>query len=147
MATAFLSDQATKYSANPPQKINPNEGSPSDAGMIFFSKTLAASGLAIGDTIELCKIPAGVRVVGLVFSWDTAQGGTATMAIGISGTTGKYFTAALTNALTQFSGANTIVQNYGSVTTAEETILATNAAAAWTVSTTLRGHFIVVPGG
>lgn len=146
MATAFLSDQATKYSANPPQKLVSNEAG-SDMSPIFFSKTLPSSGLAIGDTIELCRIPAGVRVLGLVFAWDTAQGGTATMAVGISGTTGKYFTAALTNALTQFAGANTIVQNYGAVTTAEETILATNAAAAWTASTTLRGHFIVSPGG
>lgn len=146
MATAFLSDQATKYTAAAGQKLNPNEAG-SDLSPIFFSKTLPSSGLAIGDTIELCRIPPGVRVLGLVFSWDTAQGATATMAVGISGTTGKYFTAALTNALTQFAGANTIVQNYGAVTTAEETILATNAAAAWTASSTLRGHFIVTPGG
>jgi hypothetical protein len=146
MATAFLSDQATKYSASPGQKLSQTEGG-GDQMAIFFSKTLPASGLAIGDTIELCRLPAGVRVLGLVFAWDTAQGGTATMAVGISGTTGKYFTAALTNALTQFAGANTIVQNYGALTTAEETVLATNAAAAWTVSTTLRGHFIVTPGG
>jgi hypothetical protein len=146
MPTAFLSDQATKYSANPSQKLGQNEGG-GDQMAIFFSKTLPSSGLAIADTIELCRIPAGVRVLGLVFSWDTAQGATATMAVGISGTTGKYFTAALTNALTQFAGANTIVQNYGAVTTAEEVILATNAAAAWTASSTLRGHFTVSPGG
>ena len=146
MPTAFLSDQATKYSASPGQKLGPSEAG-SDVTPIFFSKTLPASGLAIGDTIELCRIPSGARVLGLVFAWDTAQGGTATMAVGVSGTTGKYFTAALTNVLTQLAGANTIVQNYGSVTTSEETILATNAAAAWTASSTLRGHFLVAPGG
>jgi hypothetical protein len=105
----------------------------------FFSKTLASSGLATGDTIALCRIPKGARIMGGSFCWDTAQGGTATLAIGITGTTGKYLVAAVTNATTNVAFANSIATNLGAVTTAEEAILATNAAAAWTASSILRG--------
>ncbi len=88
-----------------------------------------------GDTMTLTKLPKGARVLGGRIQFTVAQGGTATTAVGVSGTTGKYFVAALTNATTYFEMAKNATENYGSETSAEETIIATNAAAAWTAAT------------
>ena len=139
MATAFLSDQETRVQGNPPGKAAPNEGA-SDRQTVFFSKTLAASGLATGDTIELCRLPVGARVLDGAFAWDQTQGATATTAIGISGTAGKYFAAAVTASAAKFALVATQALGYGAALTAEERVLATNAAAAWTASSVLRGH-------
>ncbi len=88
-----------------------------------------------GDTMTLTKLPKGARVLGGRIQFTVAQGGTATTAVGVSGTTGKYFVAALTNATTYLEMAKNATENYGSETSAEETIIATNAAAAWTAAT------------
>jgi hypothetical protein len=143
MATAFLSDQETKFQANPGQKVGPV-----DAGRVMaipFTKTLPGSGLATGDTIALCRLPAGSRVLGGQFCWDQTQGATATTAIGISGTTGKYFAAAVTASAAAFALGTTQGTGYcGTALAAEEAVIATNAAAAWTASSVLRGHILVV---
>lgn len=145
MATAFLSDQETKFQSNPPRKVGTDEGA-GDVQRVYFSKTLPSSGLAIGDTIALCRVPAGARVVGGQFCWNATQGATATTAIGISGTSDKYFAAAVTASAAVFRLGDTQAQNFGAQTTAEEAIIATNAAAAWTASSVLRG-FIEYKGG
>ena len=139
MATAFLSDQETKFQSNPTRKVGTDEGG-GDAQRVYFSKTLPSSGLALGDTIALCRLPSGARVLGGQFCWDQTQGATATTAIGISGTTGKYFAAAVTASAAVFRIGDTQAQNFGVLTTAEEAVLATNAAAAWTASSILRGY-------
>lgn len=140
MATAFLSDQETLYASNPSRKVGVDIGQ----GKIItvrFSKTLAASGLATGDTIQLGRVPAGATILGGAFVWDTAQGATATTAIGTTTSAAKYFAAAVTNALTPNDIARTTALAYGTTLTADEILLATNAAAAWTASSILRGHF------
>ena len=138
MATAFLSDQRTSANASPPRKI-----SAAYAGKkytVVFTHTLAASGLAIADTIELCNLPVGAIPLGGEFCWSATQGATATTAIGISGTAGKYFAAAVTASTAKFPFVATQALGYGTALTAAEVVLATNAAAAWTASSVLRGH-------
>lgn len=138
MATAFLSDQETKSQGNPPRKIGPDNLS--KRATMFFSKTLPGSGLATGDTIELGRIPLGARVLDGAFAWSATQGATATTAIGIAGTTGKYFAAAVTASAAKFPIVATQALGYGVLTTTEERVIATNAAAAWTASSVLTGH-------
>ena len=138
MAT-FLSDQMTLLAAVPRSMVKSNEFG-GRTRRAWFSITLPASGLATGDNITLCEIPAGARITGGNFRWGTAQGVTATTAIGIAGTTGKYFVAAVTNDLLVKQVADTIAHNYGVALTARETIIATNAAAAWAASSVLKGH-------
>lgn len=130
------SDQIANAVAVPVVHNKPNE----DGGRVrrkYFKVGTVPTGS--GDTMTLCKLPKGARVLGGRFWFSVAQGVTATTAIGISGTTGKYRTAAITNALTGFAIADSIVENVGEETTAEETILATNAAAAWAASN-FRGY-------
>ena len=136
MATAFLSDTETLIAAS--RKIGPADVG--DKHTVFFSKTLAASGLATGDTIALCRLPAGARVLYGEFCWSATQGATATTAIGITGTAAKYMAAAVTASTAKFPFAATQALGYGAALTADEVVIATNAAAAWTASSVLRGH-------
>jgi hypothetical protein len=98
----------------------------------YFSCVVPTVGIA--DTMTLCTIPKGARVLSGSLHLTVAQGATATMAIGISGATGKYRAAAITNATTRFTFADTSA-THGLETTVEETIIATNAAATWTAAT------------
>lgn len=139
MATVFNSDQMTKVLGTPAKLVKANEFG-GRVRRAYFSKTLAASGLATGDSVILCKLPAGARVLGGTFCWNGTQGATATTAIGIAGTTGKYFVAAVTASAAMFGIANTQATNFGVETTVEETIQALNAAAAWTASSLLTGY-------
>lgn len=101
--------------------------------MAYFTCTVPTVGIA--DTMTLTKLPKGARVLGGQIQFTVAQGATATTAVGIAGTTGKYRAAAVTNATTAFALADSTTTNYGTETTAEETIIATNAAATWTAAT------------
>ncbi len=139
MATAFQSDQVTNLNAVPRQMLKPADLH-GRVRRAFFTKTLPGSGLAIADTIDLIPLPAGARVTGGQFCWDQTQGATATTAIGIAGATGKYFAAAVTASANVFRIADTQAQNYGATEAALVTLVATNAAAAWTASSVLKGH-------
>lgn len=97
--------------------------------------TCATTTVGIGDTMTLTQIPKGARVVGGRLQFTVAQGAAATTAIGIAGTTGKYFVAAVQNVTTYTEMAKNATENYGVETTAAETIIATNAAATWTAAT------------
>jgi hypothetical protein len=77
------------------------------------------------DFIELGDLPAGFDFHYGVIQQDTTSGGTATIAIGISGTTGKYRTAAINNGT-----AAIIFGNYAARLTAKERLLLTVAGAA-----------------
>jgi hypothetical protein len=119
----------------------------------FFTAVTPASGNNIGDIIQLCYIPKGARLIKGTFAWDTAQGASATTAIGISGTAGKYFAAAVTNSTAQNEFLNTVALNWGSTeaspttsanSTGAELLIATNATAAWTASSNLYGYVLYV---
>jgi hypothetical protein len=136
MATAFLSDQETLISGS--RKLD--TGHVGKPYRVMFTKTLAASGLATGDTVALCRLPAGAVVTHGEFCWSATQGATATTAIGIAGTAAKYFAAAVTASTAKFPFVATQALGYGAELTADEIVIATNAAAAWTASSVLRGH-------
>jgi hypothetical protein len=126
------STQIANLIADPVVHLRPDE----QGGRVrrnYFTATVPTAGVA--DTMTLTRIPAGVRVMGGRIWFSAAQGAAATTAIGIAGTTGKYRAAAVTNATTGFPLAESIVENQGALTTAMETILATNAAATWTAGT------------
>lgn len=143
MATVFNSDQQTAILSTS------GKAPASDVGgrvrRLYFSKTLPASGLATGDSIICGPLPKNARILGGQFVWDTAQGVTATTAVGDAGSTGRYFAAAVTNALTIFRIADTYAQNYGysvpaPTSTNDNNLQLLNAAAAWTASSKVSGH-------
>lgn len=101
------------------------------------SFTLAAQ--TTSDTLVVGTLPAGATFAFGVYNASVTLGGTATLAIGISGTTGKYAAA------TAFTAANAPTF-FGTVATqgaadpalsAEETVIATIAGASLPASGTM----------
>lgn len=126
-----LGTQMTKLDAGTP----PDPGFVDGSVRVFVEEiTLAAQ--AIGDTIEVARLPKGaVPLYGVVVT-DTAFGVTATVAVGISGTAGKYREAAILNVTTpELFG---VAGGVGGALTAEETVIVTVGAAALPASGTLR---------
>ena len=100
---------------------------------VYWSCAVPTAGA--GDTMTLTKLPKGARVLGGGLQFSVAQGATATWAVGISGTTNKYRAAGTANNTNMNTFALTPTENFGTETTAEETIIATVAAAAGTAAT------------
>ena len=136
MAT-FNSDQYTLTQKAIPSKVSSNQW----GGRLrrqYFTITLPAAGLATGDIINLGKLPPKSRILGGQFNWGTAQGITATTAVGTVASSGRYFAAAVTNSLAVVRIADTAAQNFGDELAAETLLIVTNAAAAWTASSVLQ---------
>lgn len=94
-----------------------------------FRATITLASQADGDTVVLAKVPAGYAFAYGVINASATLGSTATVAIGVAGTAGKYRTAA-----TFTAAAPTLFGNVAAVDdaplTAEETVIMTVAAAA-----------------
>jgi hypothetical protein len=132
------SDQIGKILSNPVQHVKPNEWG-GRLRVAYFSVPAVPTGL--GDTMTLCKLPKGARVLGGKFAFSVAQGTTATTAIGTASNSGKYRAAAVTNSTSEFPIASTISENYGVELSNDETIIATNGAAAWSAAS-FAGHIL-----
>ena len=106
-----------------------NSGGFQGARVRCFRATIQYDGQASGDDIVLAEVPAGYTFAyGMIVASATA-GATATIAIGVSGATGKYRTAAVftsVNTPTLFGNAAAMDD---AALTAKETVLATIAAA------------------
>ena len=91
------------------------------------SFTMAAQ--AAGDDIVLARVPAGYRFAFGIINASATMGASATVAIGISGATGKYRTAAVFTAAAPTLFGNSAAADDDALT-AEETVLLTVAVAA-----------------
>lgn len=90
-----------------------------------FRASITLASQASGDDIVLAKVPAGANFAYGVITTDTSLG-TATVAVGISGTTAKYKAAAVftaTDTPTLFGKADAI--NSDNELASEETVLLT----------------------
>ncbi len=97
--------------------------------------TLAAQ--AAADRIFIARVPKGAKILGISLNASATLGGTAEIAIGIAGATGKYRASAI------FTTANAWVESalnsaVGVALTADEDIFITVAAASLPGSGTLR---------
>jgi len=101
-------------------------------------------GIAEDDTINLCKLPAGAKVIG-GYVQHGAMGVSSTLDIGTAADPNKYASAIDVAAAGVSSAvASTAALNYGAVTTTEENIIATAAGAAWADGEDLNGHIVYV---
>ena len=91
------------------------------------SFTMAAQ--ASGDTIVLATVPAGYRFAFGIINASATMGASATVAIGISGATGQYRTAAVFTAAAPTLFGNSAATDDAALTAAE-TVLLTIAVAA-----------------
>jgi len=94
-----------------------------------FRATITLASQAAADTVVLAKVPPGYAFAYGVINASATLGGTATVAIGVAVTAGKYRTAAIFTA-----AAPTLFGNVAAVDdvplTAEETVILTVAEAA-----------------
>lgn len=98
------------------------------ARLIRFRASITLATQTTADTIVVAVVPAGYAFAFGVITTDTSLG-SSTVAIGITGTTGLYRTAAVftaTNTPTMFGNAAAIVQ---ATLTADQTIFITTATA------------------
>ena len=115
--TVFSGVTMTKLNADTP---TPEPGSVNGTVKVFNEEYVVLGTETTSDTIEIGKLPKGARFLYGVFQSDDAQG-SAQVAFGITGTTGKYRAAAVIAVDTpQFFGLT-----QGAVLTAEETIFVT----------------------
>ena len=125
-----LATQMTKLAAGTP----PAPGFV-DGGVKVFNESVTLAAQADGDTIEVGRLPKGaIPLFGLIET-DTSLG-TATVAVGTSGTPAKYKAAAVFTAVatpTMF-GAGGV----GEALAAEETVIVTVGVAALPASGTFR---------
>jgi hypothetical protein len=132
--TVFYGAQMTKLRNTVPQDL-PAVADVHGRVRVFNEKVTLAS-QTTSDTIEVAKLPKGARVLyGLLTS--SVSLGSSTVAIGISGTTGKYRAAATftaTDAPTTFGAT----ANVGEALAAEEIVFLTIGAATLPASGTLR---------
>ena len=100
-----------------------------------FNEQVTLAAQAVADTIEVGKLPKGaVPLYGVIVS--SVSLATSTVAIGISGTAGKYRTAAALTATTpEMFGASGGV---GEALAVEETVIATVGTLAFPAAGTLR---------
>lgn len=127
-----LGEQMTKISAGTPPAPGFVDGT-----VRVFDEKVALVAQGIGDTIEVARLPKGaIPLYGMMVT-DTAFGVTATVAIGISGSTGKYRAAALFNAADSWEQFG-LTAAVGESLTAEETVIVTVGAAALPATGTFR---------
>lgn len=117
--------------------VKPSAPNAYNARLKRFRATITLAAQASGDIIHLARVPAGsVFAFGLLNS--SVSLGTATIAIGISGTTGKYLAAqTYTSVSTPGIFAAPYTDESMSPYTAEEAIYLTIATAALPASGTL----------
>lgn len=87
---SFDSIQMAKLNANPVQHIKSDEHGRVRRAYFAWESTATP---AAADTINLCKLPVGARVLGGQMFWE-ANTATATLGVGIAGSADKYTGAA-----------------------------------------------------
>ncbi len=95
MATTYALEVSPQY-ATPPGK---SPGTVQGGRLRRWRATIIMAAQASGDDIVLANIPAGHTFAFGILNPGAAMGGTATVAIGVAGATGKYRTAAIANAV------------------------------------------------
>lgn len=125
--TVFQGVVTAKLDAETP---TPEPGSVNGSVKVYNEVYTILATETTSDTIEICELPKGARFLYGVIQTSVSQS-TSTLAIGISGTTGKYRAAAvLTSILPALFGTT-----QGAVLTAAETIFITIAVATLTAAT------------
>ena len=136
MATVFLSDQEaarTGSGAAPPKRLRAHEAG-GKLSTVLFRCALPMSGLAVGDTISLCAVPAGVALISALAVWDRRQAGMTSL--GLDAAPGKYG-AGFADRFAEWYIPPPVLD-------VEQRIIATNTGAPWTPGSVLVGHFTYV---
>jgi len=145
MTTTYKSDQLTNVDSVPMVKRQANEKGKLHA--VFFSYTTHATlGLAIGETVELCRLPVDARPVfaNIGFEAMSTAGGTAGIVIGDGTTENAYLEETSVDAAGNTTFFNRPSRAGGVALAGDRSIVATAKTEAWAAGKKLLGsiHYI-----
>ena len=128
MANTFSTEATSYLNTVPPVMV---DAALAGGNLRRYRATVVMAAQASGDTITLFKVRRGIAFAFGIITASATLGATATIAIGIAGTTGKYRAAAIHTAVDTptFFGIQSAVGAAATLTT-DETIIITIAAAA-----------------
>jgi hypothetical protein len=158
MVATYNSVQMAKLLATPVQHIRSDEHGRVRCAIFEWAPGAVDPGYAAGDTLNLCKLPPGARVLGGRMWWE-ANTATAALSVGIAGAVTKYSAAiVITNASVVSTiagvqsgldlgggavGGGTIAAPVmGEVQASAVTIIGTNSVAALAVSKRVFGYVL-----
>lgn len=125
MATTY----AAEVSAQQTTPAGKSSGAYTGGRLRRWRATITLASQASGDDVVLARIPAGHTFAFGIINPGVALGGTATVAIGVSGATGKYRAAAIDNATgPKLFGLAAAVDDAPLGGTGEEVLLTVGAA-------------------
>ena len=133
-ATQTYSTELTGIDSKPVVKAEANAAYGAKLKRYRASITMATQDIA--STIQLCRIPAGESFAFGIMN-ASATLGSSTLAIGITGNTGKYFAAATFTGAAPTLFAAPVADEVAAAYTAEEDVFLTVAAATLPASGTL----------
>ena len=141
------STQVTKLDARPKQQLTVQEAG-GRVRAIPFDWEVPVGNAAIADTAQLCKVPAGARILGgrAVWSAMSTAGGAATGELGDGTTAGKYLEATSMDAAGASAIADDIARNFNEILTEELTLTLTVSVEAFAAGGTLEGYVLVMLG-
>lgn len=114
--TAFKSNEETIRQADEDNKL-PAKSRHGRVRMAYFSYTTPTATVAVNDTIDLCQIPAGARILGgrIDFEAMSSGGGTAKLQIGTAADPDKFLGSTSVDSAGQTDFANTFALGMGSL--------------------------------
>jgi hypothetical protein len=137
MATVFFSDQErqrTGTATGLPRKFTAVEVG-GRLSVVLFRAGLPMSGLELGDTIQLARLPAAVAIVAGGWEWTVAHPAAVT-SLGIAGAPQKFGSSTATRVVEWYLPPH--------VLDGEQAIIATNAGASWRAGAVVAGHLFYV---
>ncbi len=139
-AGTLKSVQETNRTATPPVMQSPQDGY-GKVRRLFFNYVNAGGDYDAGSTIDLCRIPAGCRIMGGVINVDAGfADANATADIGDGTTAAKYLNDGDIAAAGAVSFGHTLALNYGEAITAAFTLKLTTATAVLLAAGIIKGH-------
>ncbi len=134
----FKSTQVTNLDADTVIKPNELHGR---VRVAYFTFETPVATVAVNDTVRLCRIPEGARILRGPIHFDamTSGAGDSSIQMGVTGDATGYLGTTSVDAAGQADFANTLATNFGDERAAETDIIATAVTEAWAASQTLNG--------
>ena len=137
--------QITKLDAVPAERLETHElgGRVRPA---YFEFTVPVGNAAIADTVELCELPAGARILGGHFAAEamSSGGAAASMQLGDGSDPDRFLGTTSIDAAAEGAFAHTIALGYGQRLAAKTRLVATVLTEAWAAGQKLSGHLLYV---
>jgi len=135
----YKSDQITNSDAKPPV-MNKNNTSGGRVRRMCFTYTVLTGGVAIGDTIQLCRVPSAARHFGGRVEHDAVGAATATLSMGDGTTATKYSAATLVDTAGGFDFGKTVALDFMAELAGDVVFTATVGTAALTAGKVIKGY-------